>query len=149
MKITKAKVEDIDHLVELFDAYRMFYGKESDIEGAREFLEDRLSGIESQIFIALEEEDGEEILGFVQLYPLYSSTRMKRLWLLNDLYVRPEFRGQGISKKLIERAKILCRETKACGLILETAKDNTIGNQLYPAVGFELDNEHHYYSWDA
>lgn len=36
----------------------------------------------------------------------------------------------------------------ACGLILETAKTNIVGNELYPKVGFSLDKEHNYYSWD-
>jgi len=33
-----------------------------------------------------------------------------------------------LGKKLINEAKNLCKETNACGLILETAKSNEIGN---------------------
>jgi GNAT superfamily N-acetyltransferase len=80
---------------------------------------------------------------------MFSSTRMKRLWLLNDLFVKKEYRRRGISKLLIERAKELCRETKACGFILETAKSNSVGNKLYQAVGMSLDHNHNYYSWDV
>jgi GNAT superfamily N-acetyltransferase len=145
--IRKAKKEDIQSLANLFDAYRIFYGQESDIHGAMKFLEDRISGIESQIFIAVDEK--EQFTGFVQLYPLYSSTRMKRLWLLNDLFVVPEFRKQGISRQLIERAKTLCRQTKACGMMLETAKNNTTGNALYSSAGFTLDKDHNHYTWDV
>jgi GNAT superfamily N-acetyltransferase len=82
------------------------------------------------------------------LYPLFSSTRMKRLWLLNDLFVDKEYRGKGVSKQLIAAAKELCKQTNACGLVLETAKKNIVGNDLYPKVGFSLDKEHNYYSWD-
>ena len=42
-----------------------------------------------------------------------------------------------ILKLLIESAKELCIETKACGILLETDKTNEIGNQLYPSCGFE------------
>jgi ribosomal protein S18 acetylase RimI-like enzyme len=146
MIIRRATVNDIPGLGKLFDAYRVFYGKQSDLRGALEFLEDRISGIESQVFISIEDDD--RITGFIQLYPLYSSTRMARLWLLNDLYVDPEFRGKGISKQLIEKAKTLCRQTKACALILETAKDNEIANILYVSTGFKLDREHNYYEWE-
>ena len=73
---------------------------------------------------------------------------MQRLWLLNDLFVAYEYRGNGISKKLIEAAKEHCKHTNASGLILETAKTNIVGNELYPKVGFSLDEEHNYYSWD-
>jgi ribosomal protein S18 acetylase RimI-like enzyme len=100
---------------------------------------------DSEIFIAV---DGDHPpIGFVQLYPLFSSTRMKRLWLLNDLYVVPAYRGKGIGKMLINRCKEFSQETGACGISLETEKTNEIGNGLYPKIGFELDAGHNYYFW--
>ncbi len=146
MKIELAKLKHLDELVSLFDAYRVFYKKDSDKEAAKAFLSDRIQNQESVIYIS-RNEDGLAT-GFVQLYPIFSSTRMKRMWLLNDLFVDPSFRGQGFSKALIERSKELCRETDACGMILETAKDNDIGNQLYPATGWTLDEDHNFYYWD-
>jgi GNAT superfamily N-acetyltransferase len=71
------------------------------------------------------------------------------LWLLNDLFVLPALRGQGISKRLIERAQEYCRETHACALTLETAQTNDIGNQLYPTMGFVLDTEFNHYCWET
>ena len=102
---------------------------------------------ESVIYIALDNEKNK-IVGFVQLYPLFSSTRMQKLWLLNDLYVIETYRSKGISKMLIDAGKNLCKDTNACGLMLETAKDNIIGNQLYPATDFVLDTEHNFYFWN-
>lgn len=145
-KIRKATIKDLKLVVELFDKYRVFFEKESDKQKAEEFLSDRLKLNDSEIFVA--ETDNTNLVGFVQLYPLFSSTRMQRLWLLNDLFVAKEYRGKGVSKKLIETSKEFCKQTNACGLILETAKTNSIGNELYPKVGFALDKEHNYYSWD-
>lgn len=144
--IRKATLDDLAELAELFDQYRVFYRKESDLAAAQEFLRERLSKAESEIFLAIE---GGKAVGFVQCYPLFSSTRMKPLWLLNDLYVHPDFRGRGFSVKLIDRCKELCVETGACGLILETEKTNDIGQSLYPRAGFSVDEEHDFYSWDA
>jgi len=145
-KITKATISDLNLLVELFENYRIFYEKEPDKVRAEEFLSERLKLNDSEIFVA--KADTNDLVGFVQLYPIFSSTRMKRLWLLNDLFVDKEYRRKGVSKQLIEAAKELCKQTKACGLVLETAKKNIVGNGLYPKVGFSLDNEHNYYSWD-
>jgi ribosomal protein S18 acetylase RimI-like enzyme len=64
------------------------------------------------------------------------------------LFVEKEYRGKRISKMLIEKSKELCKQTNACELILETAKSNIVGNELYPKAGFNLDNEHNYYSWN-
>jgi ribosomal protein S18 acetylase RimI-like enzyme len=144
--IKKATIQDLTAVVELFDKYRVFYEKASDKVTAANFLSQRLKQEDSQIFVA--ETDTLELVGFVQLYPLFSSTRMRKLWLLNDLFIDQEYRGRGISKQLIDAAKDLCIKTDACGLILETAKTNTIGNELYPRTGFTLDNDHNYYSWD-
>jgi len=83
MLIRKAKLEDLESLGVLFDAYRKFYGKQGDIIGAGIFIKERLKNNDSEIFVAANEEDGV-LMGFVQLYPLFSSTRMKRLWLLNE-----------------------------------------------------------------
>jgi GNAT superfamily N-acetyltransferase len=146
MNIRQANIHDVASLAPLFDAYRVFYGKDSELGAAARFLKDRLTNNESQIYIAVA--DNHVMTGFTQLYPLFSSTRMKRLWLLNDLFVDPRFRGLGISKLLIDAAKELCTNTDSCGLILETAKSNLIGNHLYPATGFSLDRDHNYYSWD-
>ena len=71
---------------------------------------------------------------------------MKRMWLLNDLYVSPEHRGNGISKLLIEAAQSLAQSTEAAGVLLETEKSNEIGNKLYPRMGFELE-ENNFYFW--
>ena len=119
--------------------------KPSDRDMAYRFLMERILKEESVIYLA--EADHTEFCGFVQLYPLFSSTRMKRLWLLNDLFVQPEFRGQGVSKQLINKAKELARETDAAGLLLETEKSNMIGNKLYPSTGFELETKTNYYFW--
>lgn len=144
--IQEAKIENLDELAELFDRYRVFYEQESNVLEGKSFLRNRILNKESQIFVAYKE--NRVMTGFVQLYPIFSSTKMKRLWLLNDLFVHPDFRGQGISKALINEAKHLCRTSDGCGMILETAKSNSIGNSLYPSTGFELDNEHNYYCWD-
>jgi len=112
----KATIQDLPQLAELFDQYRVFYHKESDIPAAESFLKDRIENKDSEIFVAESEGD---LVGFVQLYPLFSSTRMKRYWLLNDLFVNENYRGKGFSKELIEEAKELAKCTNAAGILLE------------------------------
>lgn len=145
-EIRKATISHIDELAELFNGYRIFYKKEPDIEKARQFLQERLTKNESEIFVSF---SGTVMTGFMQLYPLFSSTRMEKLWVLNDLFVTEKFRGQGISIALIERAKELCRQSGACGFMLETAKTNVIGNQLYQRMGLVLDTKYNVYNWNV
>jgi ribosomal protein S18 acetylase RimI-like enzyme len=147
MNYRKAENRDLDSLSILFDKYRVFYRKETDIENAKNFLTERVSNNDSEIFVA--ENPENELVGFVQLYPLFSSTRMQKMWLLNDLFVNPEFRNKGISIGLIDKAKMLVKESNACGMFLETEKSNLIGNNLYPRTGFELNKESNFYEWNS
>ena len=147
MQIIQAGLSDLEAVIGLFEGYRAFYRKEPDAVGAREFIRQRLSTQDSVIFLAVNEE-GKGV-GFTQLYPLFTSLRMKKLWLLNDLFVDPDYRGRGISMQLIEQAKELAWQSQAAGLMLETDKSNQVGNQLYPRTGFVLNSGSNFYVWDC
>jgi GNAT superfamily N-acetyltransferase len=144
MELRKATIGDLDELAGLFNQYRIFYKKDPAPAAAKDFLYQRFINRESEIFIMT---DNGVITGFAQLYPLFSSTRMKRLWLLNDLFVLEERRGQGIAIALIDRVKKFCSETGACGFMLQTAKTNLIGNRLYQKMGMALDVDYNAYFW--
>ncbi len=142
LRIVRAAAKDAERVAPLFDAYRQFYKQKSDLTTARAFLSERLKGDESVIFLALA---GEKAVGFVQLYPCFSSTAMKRMWILNDLFVTPEARRGGAAKALMERARQWALETKADGLWLETAVDNHPAQRLYESLGWKRDNDYFRY----
>lgn len=145
-EIRQATGADLKDLAVLFDQYRNFYLQASDPVGAERFLGERIQREESVIFISV---TGSVFTGFVQLYPIFSSVRMQPMWLLNDLFVNAAYRGKGISRLLISRSKELCRETGACGLLLETTHDNVPGNHLYKAENFVLQESQNFYFWQA
>ncbi len=141
--VIRAELAHLNMLAELFDGYRQFYKQPSDLAGARQFLSERLSKNESVIFLAL---DGNTGLGFTQLYPSFSSVSMKRLWILNDLFVAPEARKMGVGEALMERARQFAIETGAKGLMLETAVDNFTAQKLYERVGYERETDFYVYT---
>ena len=134
----------IDPLARLFNDYRVFYEQPSNLTSVKSFLEKRLQRKESIVFLALGEED--QPLGFTQLYPSFSSVSMKRLWILNDLYVDPKARRRNVGRALIDRARQLAIDTGAKGLILETGIDNVAAQALYDSYGFEKDTEFYHYT---
>lgn len=144
MEIIRATHEHVDQIAILFDQYRVWYGKESDVKAAQIFLSERLKNDESILFAA---RINGKIEGFTQLYPLFSSTRMKRIWLLNDLFVTENCRGKSLGRNLIHAAKQWARETEAAEVALETQKTNTPANGLYLDEGFKLSTEVNYYQW--
>jgi len=140
------QIQQIDtttlHLVEtLFDKYRVFYHQPSDIALARQFLQQRLSNNESVILAAVDNKNGETIpAGFIQLYPLYSSVRAQKNWILNDLYVETSYRKQGVGRKLMEAAIHFAKGEGATYIQLETMPDNITAQRLYESIGFKQYN---------
>ncbi|MGP4079523.1 GNAT family N-acetyltransferase [Pseudalkalibacillus sp. R45] len=143
--IKQATLNELDKLAELFDKYRVFYGKTADIEGSRTFLRERIKNEESVIYLAMKDDEIDTLMGFVQLYPIFTSVGLKRQWLLNDLYVEPAYRRKGVGEKLLSKAEELSLQTASAGILLETAHDNTGAQQLYEKYGYNKDKDHFFY----
>lgn len=138
---------DLELLIPLFDEYRVFYGATSDHDGARSFLIDRMKRKESVLLIAVEGDGNEKRAGgFTQLYPSFSSISMQRLWILNDLFVTPELRGQGIGSMLLNSARDYAMETNTKGLTLTTMTENVPAQRLYEAHGYIQDDDFYTYN---
>jgi ribosomal protein S18 acetylase RimI-like enzyme len=148
IRIIEADTRHAEALAPLFDAYRVFYKQLPDPDGSKRFVLERLQRKEAVVFLAVapQGDRDEAPLGFTLLYPAFSSVSMKRLWILNDLYVSHDGRRQGIARALVDRAKRLAVETHAKGLILETASDNHPAQALYESFGFVKDTEFFRYS---
>jgi ribosomal protein S18 acetylase RimI-like enzyme len=144
MTTRRAYVEDINQLAPLFDAYRIFYKQDSDIKGAKAFLMSRFSLKDSVIFVATND---QEIVGFTQLYPTYSSVKMQRAYILNDLYVSKTQRKKGIGEALLNTAKQFCETEQLRGLTLETDLDNP-AQHLYERLGWKKDTDVLHYTWE-
>ncbi|MGG3564676.1 GNAT family N-acetyltransferase [Neobacillus rhizosphaerae] len=142
MFIQKATINELEVVTELFDLYRVFYQQDSDLYAAKEFLKERMVNEESVIFAAFEDNTA---LGFVQLYPSFSSVSMKRSWVLNDLYVKQEARGKGVGENLIKTALHFAKESGAKGVLLETGKGNVNAQRLYEKIGFVKETNYFYY----
>lgn len=145
IKIVRASKEQLEDVVSLFDAYRVFYKMQSDTSAARLFLSQRIQQNESAIFLAYIE---GVAVGFTQIYPMFSSVSMQPLFVLNDLYVQPSFRGQGIGEQLLLVGKQYTIDHKGKSLILETGMDNP-AQHLYERLGWKKDTEYYHYSWSA
>jgi ribosomal protein S18 acetylase RimI-like enzyme len=133
MIVHRALPADLDLVAPLFDRYRQFYGKPSDPERARRFLGERFRHGESVVFLAME---GEAAIGFVQLYPGFSSIGTSRTFILNDLYVEADHRRTGAGRALVEAAVAHARRIGAAGLSLVTGVDNITAQALYERLGW-------------
>jgi ribosomal protein S18 acetylase RimI-like enzyme len=136
MQINRITAPDYNLVTKLFNDYRVFYEQPSDIILAEKFIKERLENNESVIFMAVATDALSA--GFTQLYPLISSVRAIRNWVLNDLFVAPEYRKQGIGEMLIKAAIDFATANGAAFLQLETAIDNHPAQRLYDNMGFKI-----------
>ncbi len=137
-----ATLEDLDGLAPLFADYPSFYAQPHDVDIAREFLRDRLANGESTVILAFDANDARADalvgapLGFTQLYPIFSSVRVARVYVLNDLYVAAHARRRGVGEALLHAAAAFGRSRGAIRLELETTPDNLSAQSLYRAQGW-------------
>ncbi|MEN5380647.1 hypothetical protein [Sphingobacterium kitahiroshimense] len=84
IKIEQATINDIEDLEVIFSLYLKFYETESIRDANITFLKERVQNNESVIFTAKKD---NEIVGFTQLFPTFSSASLKKVYILNDLFV--------------------------------------------------------------
>ncbi len=134
----RVTLDDLDLVAPLFNQYRVFYDQPSDLAAASAFLGQRLRFGESTILLATWSGNAA---GFTQLYPMLSSVRAARIWILNDLFVAPESRRFGIASALLDAAQDFGREAGALRLELETTHDNHAAQTLYRDAGWISHND--------
>lgn len=135
--VIKATARDLDEVAALFDAYRVFYRQGTDIAAASAFLAERFKRGDSVVLLA--RHNGVAV-GFIQLYPSFSSVSMQRIWILNDLYVAPGGRRLGVGRRLMDHARSLATATGAIRIELTTEHNNTIAQALYRDCGYARDD---------
>ncbi|MDO9046731.1 MAG: GNAT family N-acetyltransferase [Methylobacter sp.] len=134
--VRQAVLSDLEALAPLFDGYRQFYGRASDLHAATEFLSARFNHDESVLFIAYED---NKAVGFTQLYPSFSSVSLARIFVLNDLFVDEHARRKGAASKLMAASVDYASSLGAVRVSLSTATTNEAAQRLYQDAGWQRD----------
>jgi GNAT superfamily N-acetyltransferase len=143
IKVILASSQHLEGVSKLFDRYRMFYQQPADLGAARSFIQERLQKRDSKILVAINE---NQLIGFTQLYPSFSSVSMKPIWILNDLFVAESDRQQGVAKLLIGAAADFARGTGAVRIALSTQVSNITAQSLYKSLGYTKDEDFYHYA---
>lgn len=136
--VRQAVLSDLAALVPLFDGYRQFYGRPSDVRAVKEYLLARFNHGESVLFIAHE---SNTPIGFTQLYPSFSSVSLARTFVLNDLFVHEQARRKGVASRLMSAAVEFASTLGAVRVSLSTATTNETAQALYQSAGWKRDEQ--------
>ena len=135
--------ELINDAAALFDQYRIFYKMESDLKSSQAFISARAKQQDSFIFVAYKE---NEPAGFAQIYPSYSSVAMKKIWILNDLFVAMPFRKSGCATCLLSYVESQASNNDVFSIKLATASNNSQANELYYKLGYKRNQAFEHFS---
>ncbi|HEU4735884.1 MAG TPA: GNAT family N-acetyltransferase [Solirubrobacterales bacterium] len=129
--VTQAQFE---RLLPLIAAYQRFYEvEEIDEERNRAFFARFIAPSDDGMLLGAWR--GEQLAGYACLYWSFSSTAAAETVLMNDLFVDPAARGQGIGRALIEASADIARKRGAHHLEWMTAPGNETAQRLYDATG--------------
>lgn len=142
MIVRRAEEKDLSALAILFDEYRQFYGSSSNLKQTSDFLIKRFQNQETIIFISQKD---ETLTGFVVLYQGFSTAECAHYYILDDTYISPRFRRQGMGHQLIDTAILFARQQNALRISLQTSKNNFEAQKLYEKLGFVEDTEFNTY----
>ncbi|KQX73775.1 MULTISPECIES: GNAT family N-acetyltransferase [Aeromicrobium] len=142
MTVIRAELADVLEAGQLFALYREFYGAPYDASAAASFLASRIVRDESIVLLGL---DDDEVVGFAQIYPSFSSTRLSRIWVLNDLFVVEHARGTGVVDELLNTVASMAAAAGADAVELSTAHTNTRAQAVYERHGYQLDETYRSY----
>ena len=142
LQIKIAQPDDFEKIGEVFNLYRQFYEKESNIEACKNYIHERLINNEAQIFYI---ENEKECMGITQLYMTFDSLELSKKIILYDLYVRSEYRNKGIGRMLMNAAKSFAERKGVTSIELSTSINNKNAQSLYESLDYQRDTEFYDY----
>jgi ribosomal protein S18 acetylase RimI-like enzyme len=94
--------------------------------------------------VLIAENDSGAAIGFVQLYPTFSSILATPMYVLSDLFVVSAARRRGVGSRLLNSAAETSCATGAVRLELTTAITNVSAQRLYESLGWQRDEFYQY-----
>jgi GNAT superfamily N-acetyltransferase len=139
VKIEPVMETDLDELLPLLRGYCQFYetdpSDEALLELSRWLLEHPEDGIQ-----VLVRDDAGAAVGFATIYWTWRTMYASRIAVLEDVFVAPGARGEGLAAALIHDAVARARDHGAVKLDWQTAKTNERAQSAYARIGAEPDD---------
>lgn len=138
--IRKAELSDIPTIIQLTKELAEFEKLSHMVEISESDLKDALFGEEKFIEVILAEYD-KKIAGHALFFRNFSTFLGKAGIYLEDLFVKPEFRGKGIGKALLKKIINLANERNYGRVEWSVLDWNKSAINFYNSIGADMLNE--------
>jgi len=109
MKIRPARQEEVGIVLQLIHDLAVYEKAPNEVEATEKELLETIFTSDPKVFCDLVEVDGE-IAGMAIWFLNYSTWQGKHGIYLEDLFIKPEFRGRGYGKALLKHLAKICDE---------------------------------------
>jgi GNAT superfamily N-acetyltransferase len=134
MSIRPATIADTDEILALIYELALYEKAPEEAKATREQIIDSFFCENPKVFCEIVEVDGE-IAGLAIWFLNYSTWQGKHGIYLEDLFIRPQFRGKGFGKALLKHLAALC-EARGYGRFQWWVLDwNEPSIEFYKALG--------------
>ena len=138
-EIKSAAKQDIPRIINLLREFAEFENLTHEFLITEESLRESVFGKDAFVHLIVGSREND-LIAFALLYPKYASFRGERSLYLEDLYVKPEFRGKGVGLEMLKRAAKFAKETGFQRLDWQALKWNTPAIDFYNKIGAESDD---------
>ena len=80
---------------------------------------------------------GGEPAGLVNCFEGFSTFACRPLVNVHDVVVKEQFRGLGLSQKMLQKVEEIARQRGCCKITLEVLEGNTLAQAAYRKFGFD------------
>jgi GNAT superfamily N-acetyltransferase len=131
---------DYDGWLPLWDGYNAFYGRSGPTALAQQITRvtwGRFFDPSETVRAIVAEEDGR-LIGLAHYLFHRSTTRLKDICYLQDLFTAAHARGRGVGRRLIEAVYEAARDAGSSRVYWQTQSTNEAGRALYDKVARHL-----------
>jgi GNAT superfamily N-acetyltransferase len=140
LKIRPAKSEEVGEVLQLIQDLATYEKAPEQVEASKEDLLNTIFVKDPKVFCDLVEVDGK-VAGMAIWFLNYSTWQAKHGIYLEDLFIKPEYRGRGYGKALLKHLAKICDE-KGYGRLQWWVLDwNSPAIEFYKSFGAEAMDE--------
>ncbi|MGH3343323.1 MAG: GNAT family N-acetyltransferase [Carbonactinosporaceae bacterium] len=132
--IRRARPEDTAAVVALIGELAKYERARDEVQASEESLRLALFGRRPAVFAHVAEDDGQ-VVGFALWFLNFSTWVCRPGIYLEDLYVRPAFRGRGHGRALLQELARICVENDYGRLEWRVLDWNTPALEFYSSIG--------------